>query len=408
MLRTIWPWRCNDSWSSHPPFALTRFLSRTDLEAELRVLTRGPQARETFVHPALPDRMFRFVSRAIRVNRRIQPENDWVTRILESHYVRGLRQGDVAHVFYRGGCSLRMLRVLKQRGAVIVLELSNTMGHTVTRILEDVYRRAGWPVEHDVSPRELQADLDLQLRQVEAADFIFSPSPAVADSLLESGVPQSKILSTSYGWDPERFSRGNTRALPEISGVTVLFVGTVCERKGAHLLLEAWSRAGIDGRLVLLGFIAPRVATHCARLLNRPDVICMPFSADAAPFFRSADILALPTLEEGSALVTYEAMGVGLPLVTSPMGAGSIVRHEKEGLVVDPHSEEHLIAALRRMAYDADLRRAVGEAGRARALEYTWEKVAARRYELIKSALSGGARARGSESMPADAVLSRS
>src|SRR6267142_1319510 len=87
--------------------------------------------------------------------------------------------------------------------------------------------------------------------------------------------------------------------------------------------------------------------------------------------------MALPKLEEGSALVTYEAMGVGLPLLTSPVGAGSVVRHDKEGLVVDPHSEEHLIAALRRMAYDADLRRTFGEAGRARA--------------------------RSSESMPADA-----
>ena len=106
MLRTIWPWRCNDSWSSHPPFALTRFLSRTDLEAELWVLTRGPQARAMFVRPALPDRMFRTVSRAIRANRRIQPENDWITRILEAHYIRGLGPGDVAHVFYRGGCSM--------------------------------------------------------------------------------------------------------------------------------------------------------------------------------------------------------------------------------------------------------------------------------------------------------------
>jgi glycosyltransferase involved in cell wall biosynthesis len=344
-----------------------------------------------FVRPALPDRMFRTVSRAIRANRRIQPENDWITRILEAHYIRGLGPGDVAHVFYRGGCSMRMLRALKARGTAIVLELSNSMGHTVTRILEDAYRRAGWPVEHDVSPQDLQADLDLQLRQVEATDFILSPSPAVTDSLLELGAPRTKILSTSYGWDPERFTRGHTRALPEISGVTVLFVGTVCERKGAHLLLGAWSRAGIDGRLVLLGYIAPRVATHCAHLLNRPDVICVPFNPDPAPFFRSADIVALPTLEEGSALVIYEAMGVGLPLVTSPMGAGTVVRHEKEGLVVDPHSEEDLIAALRRMAYDADVRRALGEAGRARAQEYTWEKVAARRYELITSALARGA-----------------
>jgi glycosyltransferase involved in cell wall biosynthesis len=256
------------------------------------------------------------------------------------------------------------------------------MGHTVSRILEDASRRAGWPSEQ--APHELQADLDLQLGQVEAADFIFCPSPPVAESVLEAGVPRSKILPTSYGWDPARFNGGEARALAPIGGITVLFVGTVCERKGAHLLLEAWSRAGISGRLVLLGFVAPRLATYCAHLLNRPDVICLPFNDDPVPFFRSA---ALPTLEEGSSLVTYEAMAVGLPLVTSPMGAGSVVRHDREGLVVDPHSAEALVGALRRMAVDAELRRACGEAGRERASEYTWEKVAARRYALVRSAL---------------------
>jgi glycosyltransferase involved in cell wall biosynthesis len=398
MLRTLFPWDCNDEWTSHVPFALTRFLAPTDLRAELWVRTRGPRARAEFVRSVLPDSMSPLVALATRINRRIQPRNraafatetpaDLVTRILEARYVRALRQGDAAHVFR--GCSPRTLRAIKARGAVIVLEMSNTMGHTVTRILEDAYRRADWPVEHDKSPREMQAALDLQLKQAEYSDFIFSPSPGVAESLLEVGIPDSKILSTSYGWDPDRFSSGNARTLPGISGVTVLFVGSVCVRKGAHLLLQAWSRAGIDGRLVLLGPIGHRIATHCAHLLNRPDVLCLPFNPDPAPFYRSADMFVLPTLEEGSALATYEAMGVGLPIVTSPMGAGSIVRHEKEGCVVDPHSEEDLIAALRRMAGDADLRRSFGEAGRARALQFTWDKVAARRYDLIRSALSNG------------------
>jgi glycosyltransferase involved in cell wall biosynthesis len=401
MLRTIFPWPCNDDWSSHPPFALTRFLSRTDFRAELWVRTRGPRARAPFVRSALPDRMLPLASFATRVNRRIQPRTDWVARILEPRYRRGLGPGDVAHVYYRGGCSLESMHALKRRGVGTLLELSNTMGHTVERILEDAYRRAAWRVEPDLSPRELQADLDLQVRQAEAADFILSPSPAVTDSLLDLGIPAGKILSTSYGWDPDRFRNGNARALPESAGVTVLFVGTVCARKGAHLLLEAWSRAGIAGRLVFLGFVDPRLAAHCADLLKRPDVMCLPFNPDPAPFFRSADLLALPTLEEGSPLVTYEAMGVGLPILTSPMGGGSVVRHEKEGLVVDPHAEGDLICALRRLAGDADLRRSLGEGGRARASEYTWDKVAARRYDLIRSALSSGARERGSPGGPA-------
>jgi glycosyltransferase involved in cell wall biosynthesis len=178
-----------------------------------------------------------------------------------------------------------------------------------------------------------------------------------------------------------------------VTGVTVLFVGRIGVSKGAHLLLSAWSRAGIDGRLVLLGEMEPTIPRYCASLLDRPDVLCLPYTADPAPVYRSADVFALPTLTEGSPLVLYEAMGNGLPLVVSPPAAGSVVRHAQEGFVVDPYDEEGWIAALRQLAADAGLRRAQGDAGRMRAAEFTWEKVAARRYELIKQAMSRPGRA---------------
>lgn len=388
MLRTIFPWRCNDDWTGHPPFALTRYLSRTDLRAELWVRTAGPRARAAFVRAAMRDRTEHVVAIANRINRRVRPARDWVGRLFDMHYVRGLRQGDVAHV-YRN-CSLRMFDALKASGVVVALELSNTMPHTAYAIFEDAYRRAGWPVKHDLEPPALQHELDVTLRKARTADVIFCPSPAVAESVRAVGIPESRILATSYGWEPARFSEAcgeSAPALPPIDGTTVLFVGTVCERKGAHLLLDAWSRARIAGRLVLLGGVGQYLASQCSDLLNRPDVSIFPFTPDPAPFFRSADMLVLPTLEEGSPLVTYEAMGIGLPVLTSPMGAGTVIRHDRDGLVVDPHDREALIAALRRLAGDVELRRTLAGNGRARAREYTWDRVAARRYELIQRAL---------------------
>jgi glycosyltransferase involved in cell wall biosynthesis len=386
MLRIIFPWNCNDDWTGHPPFALTRHLSRTDLRAELWVRRRGPRARVPFVHAAVPERLEPLVWLARRINRWLLPVGDWVSPIINRRYVRGLGRGDMA-ILYRA-CPMSMFEAIKRRGAVIALELSNTMPHTIYRLLEEAYRRAGWPVQHDLEPRELQAELDRTLRKAQLADVIVSPSPAVTQSLREVGIPEPKILSTSYGWDPDRF-RGASRPppLPAIDGVTVLFVGTVCERKGAHLLLDAWRRAGIDGRLVLLGGIGTYLAHQCAELLRQPNVIQQPFVADPSPYFHAADLLVLPTLEEGSPLVIYEAMGVGLPVLTSPMGAGEVLRHDREGLVIDPYDQEALIAMLRRLARDVDLRRRLGSAGRARAREYTWDRVAQRRYSLIHAAL---------------------
>jgi glycosyltransferase involved in cell wall biosynthesis len=104
--------------------------------------------------------------------------------------------------------------------------------------------------------------------------------------------------------------------------------------------------------------------------------------------YRSADVFAFPTLEEGSPLVSYEAMGIGLPVVTTPMGAGNIIRHGQEGLVIDTRDQDGWVAELQRLAVDAARRRALGEAGRRRAADYTWDKVAGRRYDLIKTALA--------------------
>src|SRR5207244_5557082 len=134
--------------------------------------------------------------------------------------------------------------------------------------------------------------------ELELSDFVFSPSPLVAQSLEENGVPAAKVLPTSYGWDPGRL-RGAPPTLPAADGLTVLFVGTLCVRKGAHLLLDAWARSGVKGRLVFAGEPDQDITTRCADLLVRPDVVRLGYVNPIEGVFRSADVFAFPTLEEG-------------------------------------------------------------------------------------------------------------
>ena len=127
------------------------------------------------------------------------------------------------------------------------------------------------------------------------------------------------------------------------------------------------------------------VDVRCADLLSRPDIVHIPFTNDIASVYRSADIFVFPTLEEGSPLAVYEAMGNGLPVIVSPMGAGEIVRDGKEGMVIDPFDREALIAAMRRMATDFELREAMAAAGRVRASDYTWEEAGSHRIDQWKA-----------------------
>ena len=65
-------------------------------------------------------------------------------------------------------------------------------------------------------------------------------------SMIDNGVPRRKIKEASFGWDPDRF-RGHSKALAPIDGATFIFVGSICVRKGAHLLLRYWARREFAG-----------------------------------------------------------------------------------------------------------------------------------------------------------------
>lgn len=72
-------------------------------------------------------------------------------------------------------------------------------------------------------------------------------------------------------------------------------------------------------------------------------------------------------------MVTYEAMANGLPVLTSPMGAGSIVRDGKDGIIVSPYDEEALVTGLQQLAGCAELRLWMSDSARDRAQEFRWE-----------------------------------
>ena len=135
---------------------------------------------------------------------------------------------------------------------------------------------------------------------------------------------------------------GSEKLLAPSEGITAVFVGGICVRKGAHLLLDYWAQSGVKGRLVMAGQLEPAIKEKCANLLSRDDVIVRDYIPNVGALYRSADVFAFPSLEEGGPQVTYEACGCGLPVITTPMGAGRIVRHDREGFVIDPYDRAWL------------------------------------------------------------------
>ena len=113
-----------------------------------------------------------------------------------------------------------------------------------------------------------------------------------------------------------------------------MFVGRIGRRKGVADLLEAWRR------LALHGGAAPgraRRTSEGRRLLKRYEG-CYRFSGHirstrSTGSSQQSDVFVFPSLAEGSAYVTYEAMASELPLVTTP-NSGSVVRDGVDGFLV--------------------------------------------------------------------------
>ena len=74
-----------------------------------------------------------------------------------------------------------------------------------------------------------------------------------------------------------------------------------------------------------------------------------------AKHYQWADVFVLPSICEGSATVIYEAIGYGLPVVTTP-NAGSVVRDGVEGFVVPIRDVAAIIQSLDRLSSDPQLR----------------------------------------------------
>ena len=98
-----------------------------------------------------------------------------------------------------------------------------------------------------------------------------------------------------------------------------------------------------------VGRALPEIKEVLKTYAELPGVRIVGFSGAPATAYQQADIFVLPSIEEGSALVTYEAMACGLPVVTTP-NAGSVVRDGVEGFIVSIRDPDALAERIESVA----------------------------------------------------------
>jgi glycosyltransferase involved in cell wall biosynthesis len=253
------------------------------------------------------------------------------------------------------GASLQLFQEAKARGIRCILE-QTILPHRLTHrfLQEEEERWPGWYLHReDPSSKAISAlKVAREEREWELADAIVAGSEFVRSGLVELGVSEEKINVVPYGVDPLRFPAQSVRHhVTEGMPLRVLFAGEVGLRKGVPDLLHAFSLlpAGavelrLAGRIVL-------AADKLQPWLDRVSLLGPVPRQDMRELYQWADVFVLPSIVEGSATVTYEALMSGLPVIATP-NAGSIVRDGVDGFVVPIRDCEALARAIIRYHED--------------------------------------------------------
>ncbi len=155
----------------------------------------------------------------------------------------------------------------------------------------------------------------------------------------------------------------------------LLFVGNLSARKGVAELLQAMALPELAALPIPLaltlaggGDVAGYQAQADALGLGPERVRFAGWSdqADVARLMAEADMLVLPSYDEGLPLVILEALANGVAVVCTPVGEiPSVLSDAETALLVLPGDVAALGAALRKLALDAALRQRLERNGRA-------------------------------------------
>lgn len=196
---------------------------------------------------------------------------------------------------------------------------------------------------------------------------VIAVSESVKSSLEDAGVNAAKIRVIPNGIEPpslpgpfDRETKLAELGLPTSARV-VLCVARLTPVKGVRYLIEAMPalRQNVpEARLVIAGDGPERqeLVDLDSRLNAESESVFLGHRNDIAELLAAADVVAIPSLEEGQGLVLLEAMAAGRPVVATRVGGlAETVRDGETGLLAEPANSGDLAAKLSLVMSSADL-----------------------------------------------------
>jgi glycosyltransferase involved in cell wall biosynthesis len=254
------------------------------------------------------------------------------------------------------------------------------------------------------SPRDLRVLSTMVPRSIRKAVHVITVSQDARRQIIERyRVPEAKItaIPNGPGHGAEPITLEDAREELSTLGFNLrrpflLTVGNLQPRKNLVRLIEAFGELVTHRRqdieLVIVGpkrYLAEETIKAAGPVADRVHFTGYVTDRQLAACYRCSTVFVLPSLYEGFGLPALEAMAHGVPVACSNAGALPEVCGEA-AVMFDPLSVKSIADATERILKDAELRRKLGAAGRARAEMFSWKKSAELTLKVYEQALNPG------------------
>jgi len=291
------------------------------------------------------------------------------------------------------------LRRLVARASVDLVHVNNYRSSPFGRL---VSRQTGAPCVCHV--RELISSKRIREFRLHSLHALIAVSDAVAQTLLEGGVPPTRVTTVRSGVamnhgpcqdDPQRIRRNlGIPADAPLLGI----VAHILPHKGYDDLLHALVHVKQRYPRVtcLIVGAAPRkeylqrLLDLAERLAVREQLVWVGYQGDVTPFLSAMDAFVLPSRTEGFPLTVLEAMAASRPVIATAVGGiPEVVQNGVTGLLVPSEQPLQLADAILRILGAPALAKSMGEMGRRRIeTSFTLENETRQIFELYQRVLN--------------------
>lgn len=264
----------------------------------------------------------------------------------------------------------------KNRSKLLIIERGSTHPNFQKNILSDEYNI------QKLQTIEFQYSTRIQKYEYELSDYIVVPSDFVKKTFIENGVAATKIFVNPYGVDLIQFKRLEIKK----EKFRLIFSGKACIRKGYHYLIEAMKiLKEYDIELWHLGSIHPEIEKFDYKQENIVYLGSKPQN-ELYRYYNQCDVFVLPSLEEGLAMVTLQAMACGLPVICTPnTGIENVITTDgAEGFLIPIRDPIAIKEKVLQLYNNPSLKRKMGEAAYKKVSSgFTWDDYGRRYIEFL-------------------------